>query len=149
MRALEMVLRSTLVLILLTSGYFKASDFAELEATLALSGLMLPGWEVAAGVCLIGAEFVIALILLVPKFALIGLFGAAGLSSLFFGYALWRLYQDIKAPCGCFGFLFQLSSGQSLLLTVAMCASALGCIRIRRLRHIQAPSPLLGRRVTQ
>ena len=131
MRGLDWLLRMTLASVLATSGYFKAVDFAELEATLARSQLLLPGWEPSSGVALICAEIVTAALLLMPRTARSGLFAAAGLSSLFFGYSLWRIYQDISTPCGCFGFLFQLSSGQSILLTSALCAMALGCVKLR------------------
>jgi|CXWL01.1.fsa_nt_gi hypothetical protein len=96
-----------LSLIFATSTLSKAISFEELKSTILRSALVVPGWETGFSAGLLIIEGIIALALLMPFGKLAALYMTSGLTSIFFGYNLWRSYQDIRAPCGCFGILFK------------------------------------------
>lgn len=119
------MVRGFLIIILLFAGIAKSMDADEFQATLSRSGLLLPGTETLTRLIIVLAEFLVAVSLLFGRALHIALLVAAGLSSLFFGYSVWRWWQDIYAPCGCFGILFRLDPIASGLLSASMCAGSL------------------------
>lgn len=131
--------RLALAAILGLAAYGKLTDLDELVATVQRSSLVPPNWEHAIALLLVGFEILLTCSLLFGRLARLSLSTYAGLSSLFFGYALWRWYQDIHAPCSCFGVLFRLEPWQSLPLTVFMTVLAL--VGIRLLDHSSSGAP--------
>lgn len=100
--------RILLASILAVAAYTKLKDPAEIIATVGRAGLTPSPWDKPIAYAIIGTEILLALLLLPRPTAKLGAAGYAGLSSIFFGYSLWRGWQDIKAPCGCFGLLLRL-----------------------------------------
>jgi hypothetical protein len=131
--------RGVLSLVLLTSFVSKLYAPKELVATLARSELLPPGSESVASIIVLGAEVFTALFLLSKFTARMGLLMCTGLSSLFFGYSLWRWHLDIHAPCSCFGLLLRLEPWQSGLFTFAMCATALACLKALGMPKLRLP----------
>lgn len=137
-----LAVRLLLAGILGLAAYGKATDLEELVATIQRSSLVPPNWEHSVALALVGFEALLSCLLLIGRLARASLPIYAGLSSLFFGYALWRWYQDIQAPCSCFGVLFRLEPWQSLPLTVLMTVTALLGLRFLDRSSSGAPAPL-------
>ena len=121
--------RLALGAILAVAAYTKIKDPAEVIATVGRAGLTPSPWDKPIAYAIIGTEILIALLLLARRTAPAGALGYAGLSSVFFGYSLWRGWQDIKAPCGCFGLLLRLEPWHGALLSSLMCLAALLALR--------------------
>ncbi len=122
-------IRLLLAAILAVAAYTKVKDPAEVIATVGRAGLAPSPWDHAIAYAVIGAEIALALLLLPRPTAKLGAAGYAGLSSVFFGYSIWRWWQDIKAPCGCFGLLLRLVPWHGALLSSLMCLAALLALR--------------------
>ena len=131
--------RLALAAILAVAAYTKIKDPAEIIATVGRAGLTPSPWDKPIAYSLIATEILLALLLLPRPTARLGAVGYAGLSSVFFGYSLWRGWQDIKAPCGCFGLLLRLEPWHGALLSSLMCLVAL-----LALRGLTTPRPTLG-----
>lgn len=130
--------RLALAAILAVAAYTKIKDPAEIVATMGRSGLVPSAWDHAASYALVAVELLLALAVLLPKrIAVPGLAAYAALSSVFFGYSLWRGWQDIKASCGCFGLLLRLVPWHGAFLSSLMCLAAL-----LALRSLATPRPL-------
>ena len=73
-------------------------------------------WRVTIGV--IAVEFLIAILLLVPKMVRVGAVAAAALLTFFAGYALYYVYALHGEPleCGCFGGIIASQLGVSTAL---------------------------------
>ena len=140
------LVRLLLATILLVAAYTKLKDPSEIVATMGRSGLIPSAWDKPAAYALIAAEVTLALAILLPRrIAVFGLAGYAALSSAFFGYSLWRGWQDIKAPCGCFGLLLRLEPWQGALLSSLMCLAALVALRsLTTFRSAYGTPTLLG-----
>ena len=82
--------RLLLAAILGVAAYTKVKDPSEVIATMGRSGLMPSTWDHASAYVLIGVEIALTLALLPRRTASLGLLGYAGLSSIFFGYSIWR-----------------------------------------------------------
>ena len=93
------------------------------------AGLTPSGWDKPVAYALIAVELALAALLVLRPTARLGAAGYAALSSVFFGYSLWRWWQDIKAPCGCFGLLLRLVPWHGALLSSLMCLAALLALR--------------------
>lgn len=117
--------RFALAAILGVAAFTKIKDPAEVIATMDRSGLFPTAWDEASAYAVIAFEIVLALAVLPRKTAQLELAGYAAFSSLLFGYSLWRGWQDIKAPCGCFGLLLRLLPWHGALLSSLMCVAAL------------------------
>jgi hypothetical protein len=117
-RALPIRLALGAILLLAVVG--KLGGLDELVITLQRSSLVPPMWERSTAISLIAMESLLVGVLLFGSIATLSLAASAGMSSMFFGYSLWRMYQDIKAPCGCFGVFLRLEPWQSLPLTATM-----------------------------
>ena len=116
----------------------KVGQFQELVTTLQRSDLVPMGWESGVALGIVTLEGILAISSMFGRIAHLWFTVSAGLSALFFGYSLWRMYQDIHAPCGCFGLLFRLEPWQSLPLTACMCAVAM--LGLRAVDELKADS---------
>lgn len=121
----SLMTRILLSAVLGVAAYTKLKDPAEVITTMNRSGLFPTSWDHATAYALVTVEIVLALALLVRNSAVVALAGSASLASAFFGYSLWRGWQDIKAPCGCFGLLLRLEPWQGALLSTLMCVLSL------------------------
>lgn len=118
-------LRIALAAILGVAAWTKAKDPAEVITTIRNSGLLPSAWSDQAATAVFAVEALLALAVLPRRTAPLGLSGYAAFSSLLFGYSIWRWWQDIKAPCSCFGLLLRLEPWHGALLSSLMCAAAL------------------------
>ena len=105
-----------LSMVFLAAAIAKTMSFHELEATLAASKLVPVLLTSQAGVLLIVTEYLVALLLLLPKTRMPALHSATILCSGFVAYSTWRWMQGIAVPCHCFGALFKLEPLQSITL---------------------------------
>lgn len=121
--------RLALAAILGVAALTKVRDPSEVIATVGRAGLTPSTWDKPLAYTLIGVEILLAVAVLLRRTAVPGLAGYAGLSSIFFGYSLWRGWQDIKAPCGCFGLLLRLVPWHGAVLSSLMCLAALLALR--------------------
>ena len=122
-------IRLVLAAILGFTAWAKIKDPAEVVATIGSSGLFPSSWDRAMAYAIIVVEAALALAVIPRKSAIVGLGAYASLSSIFFGYSVWRWWQDIKAPCGCFGLLLRLEPWLGALLSSLMCGAALLALR--------------------
>ncbi len=109
-----------LSLVFLTAAIAKTTAFRELEATLAASKLVPVLLTSQAGVLLVVTEYLVALLLLIPKTRQPALQAATVLCSVFIAYSTWRWMQGISVPCHCFGTLFKLEPWQSSSLNLGI-----------------------------
>ena len=138
-------IRAFLALIFALALIGKATSMEEFTATLQRSGLIPPTWEEASAVAILVLECLLVVASLVRSLAYFSLLGHMVLASLFFGYSTWRLYQDIQAPCNCFGLLFKLQPYQSLILTSSICfIAALGVRAISSNRPLPVSVPMIS-----
>ena len=105
-----------LSLVFLTAAIAKTTAFRELEATLAASKLVPVLLTSQAGVLLVVTEYLVALLLLIPKTRQPALNAAIVLCSVFIAYSTWRWMQGISVPCTCFGALFKMEPWQSIII---------------------------------
>jgi Methylamine utilisation protein MauE len=82
------------------------------------SGFDSARWSWPATIAVIAIEFLIAILLLVPKTVRIGAVAAAALLTFFAGYALYYVYglQGEPLECGCFGGIIASQLGVSTAL---------------------------------
>ena len=82
------------------------------------SGFNAARWSWPATIGVIAVEFLIALLLLIPKTVRLGAVAAAGLLTFFAGYALYYVYALHGEPleCGCFGGIIASQLGVSTAL---------------------------------
>lgn len=82
------------------------------------SGFDSARWSWPATIAVIAIEFLIAILLLVPKTVRIGAVAAAALLTFFAGYALYYVYGLKGEPleCGCFGGIIASQLGVSTAL---------------------------------
>ena len=109
-----------LSMVFLAAAIAKTMSFRELEATLIASKLVPMLVVSPIGVLLLVTEYLVALLLLIPKTRLSALHAASVLCGLFAAYSTWRWMKGISVPCTCFGALFKLEPWQSLLLNTAL-----------------------------
>ena len=105
-----------LSMVFLAAAIAKTLSFRELEATLAASKLVPVLLTSQAGVLLIVTEYLVALLLLLPKTRIPALHASTILCSMFAAYSAWRWKQGISVPCHCFGALFTIEPWQSILI---------------------------------
>ena len=105
-----------LSMVFLAAAIAKTMSFHELEATLAASKLVPVLLTSQAGVLLIVTEYLVALLLLLPKTRIPALHASTILCSMFAAYSAWRWKQGISVPCHCFGALFTIEPWQSILI---------------------------------
>ncbi len=104
-----------LSMVFLAAAIAKTMSFRELEATLAASKLVPVLLTSQAGVLLVVTEYLVALLLLIPKTRQPALNAAIVLCSVFIAYSTWRWMQGISVPCSCFGALFKMEPWQSII----------------------------------
>lgn len=96
------------VILFLYTGVSKLMDYAVFKEQIATSPLLRPisAW---AGILLPLSEFVVAILLFLPKWRLKGLYAALGLMVIFTGYIGAILLLDDHIPCSCGGVIELLS----------------------------------------
>ncbi len=109
-----------LSMVFLAAAVAKTTAFRELEATLAASKLVPVLLTSQAGVLLVVTEYLVALLLLIPKTRQPALNAATVLCSVFIAYSTWRWMQGISVPCHCFGALFKMEPWQSIVFNFCL-----------------------------
>ena len=113
-----------LSMVFLAAAIAKTMSFRELEATLAASKLVPVLLTTQAGVLLVVTEYLVALLLPIPKTRQPALNAATVLCNVFIAYSTWRWMQGISVPCSCFGALFKLDPWQSILINIFLLVTA-------------------------
>ena len=103
-----------------SSAVLKLTALTQLNDSIGSAGLFPARWSGPIGILTIAAELTAALLIVIPLVRSKGIFLAQCLSALFFGYSLWRFYQDIPVPCSCFGPLFTVPPLAMVLLNVVI-----------------------------
>lgn len=136
------------IFLFLYTGVSKLTEMQTFRLQLSLSPMMsaLSGfitWALPIG------EILLAIVLFVPKWRLIGLYITSGLMILFTGYVVYTLYVDDQATCSCGGIIENLSPNQHLLFNgacVILSLIAIVCFRkqqpTRRFQWITSSSSL-------
>ncbi|WP_035663513.1 DoxX family protein [Flavobacterium sp. ACAM 123] len=117
------------MLLLIYAAVSKLLDFENFQVQLGQSPLLsaFAGW-VSWGVPIV--ELVIALLLLVPRFRLVGLFAAFSLLVMFTTYIIIILNFSSFIPCSCGGILEKMGWTEHLLFNIGFLVLALIGIRL-------------------
>lgn len=126
------------VILFLYTGTSKLMDFEVFKEQLSDSPILAPLASVVAWL-LPFVEFIVSIILFIPKYRLIGLYASFILMILFTGYVGVLLSFSNKLPCSCGGILSLLSWKAHLVLNIFLIVLALLGIRLlmKSKRHIK------------
>jgi uncharacterized membrane protein YphA (DoxX/SURF4 family) len=113
-----------LVILFLYTGISKLADYARFRKTIADASLLAPvagflAWAVPAG------EIITAVLLLIRRSRLAGLYISFVMMLLFTGYIIWLLYFMEGVACGCGGVLEAMDWEQHLIFNIAFTLLAL------------------------
>lgn len=109
-----------LILTLATASIAKFGKPWQLESFVSASHLAPQMFAKSMAWAIILAEALAALLLIVPRTRVVGLYSSASLFSLFAGFSIWRLYQGISVPCTCFGSLLVMTPTQAFLVSAVL-----------------------------
>ncbi len=123
------------VILFLYTGIAKLMDFEVFKEQLYESPILKPVAPAAAwGVPI--TEFILSILLFVPKYRLKGLYAAFVLMVLFTGYVGWLLAFAPELPCSCGGIMEALSWPAHLAVNIGLVGLALvGIIIAKRLKR--------------
>ena len=107
-RLIAEIIAYLFVILFLYTGISKLMDFTIFREQIAVSPLLKPFAHFIAWVLPL-AEFMVAALLFVPRWRLVGLYAASGLMVLFTGYIIAILAFDDHLPCSCGGVIELLS----------------------------------------
>lgn len=128
-QAISLLTCLSIALVLGTAAFAKLTEIDHFEESIRLTQV-LPGALVGpAARLIIAIELLVTVALLFRPIRRAGLLLVQVLSAVFFGYASWRFYQDIRVPCSCFGALFKIPPAGSMLISLLMCLGADAVLR--------------------
>jgi uncharacterized membrane protein YphA (DoxX/SURF4 family) len=110
---LEIIIILNIILFLYT-GIAKMQDYTVFREQMAESPVLAPVSKAIAFLLPL-AEFVVVVLLAIPRWRLKGLYATLGLMILFTGYILALLATSDQLPCSCGGIIEQLSWQQHLV----------------------------------
>ncbi|PSL45693.1 methylamine utilization protein MauE [Chitinophaga niastensis] len=124
------------VILFLYTGISKVMDYPVFKEQIATSPLLAPvsrwiSWMLPL------SEFVVTVLLVIPRWRLKGLYAALGLMLIFTGYIIFILNFNEQLPCSCGGVLEILSWKAHLIFNGIFIALALAGIAIGK-RLMQA-----------
>lgn len=124
-----------LVILFLYTGISKLLDYPVFKEQLAESPVLKPVAPIIAWL-LPSTEFVVSILLFIPRFRLKGLYAALGLMVLFTGYIIFIMNFSQKLPCSCGGILEALSwSGHLIFNSVFVALAVVAIVLARRLQQ--------------
>lgn len=122
------------VILFLYTGISKLMEYAVFKKQVAESPILKPfAWWIAWGIPL--TEFAVAVLLLLPRWRLRGLYSALGLMLLFTGYIIAILGFSEHLPCSCGGVLESLSWRAHLIFNSVFIILASAGILVKKQLH--------------
>lgn len=119
------------IILFLYTGISKLMDFEVFKAQLEDSPVLKTIAPVVAwGLPMI--EFVVSILLFIPRYRLTGLYSAFSLMILFTGYVITILTIDKELPCSCGGIIGLLSWKAHLALNIILIGFAAIAIRLKK-----------------
>lgn len=118
-------LTTALITVWLVAAVAKALSFAAVVRTVERAAMVPAGWETVVSALVIFAEVLIAFGMLLPRTRVGASYASAGLSSVYVGYAVWRVYMNIPVACECFGALFKTGPVAELCVSGLLCVVSL------------------------
>lgn len=132
MECLVIVLRWLCMGLFLYTAYAKAADHARF-----FNGLkrvhIISSFSAFISFAVPVAEFLVALLLLVPQTARLGLYSFTAMMSLFTVYIISAMIWEKNLPCHCGGAIEKLSWTQHIWFNLAFIAIAIVALRINKL----------------
>jgi putative oxidoreductase len=141
-KALVLLLRTTLAVIFIYAGTIKASASQQFAVALAPFTFIPPEWTGVLAVALAWTELAAGILILLPKIHRLGAFLIIALCLLFIGVLGWALMNGIIVSCGCFGEDDSPSAGKMLLTMgrdVLILAGATAVIVLERINRFFTP----------
>jgi uncharacterized membrane protein YphA (DoxX/SURF4 family) len=119
------------VILFLYTGISKLMDYSVFKEQIATSPVLAPiAKPIAWG--LPWVEFLVTVLLVIPRWRLKGLIVSAVLMSLFTAYIILILLFNKEIPCSCGGVIEQLSWGQHIVFNTVFIALAITAIRLQK-----------------
>jgi len=123
------------MVLFLYTGISKLMDYSLFKEQISTSPLLAPVARYVAG-GLPWAEFLVTILLIVPRWRLKGLNASLGLMVMFTGYIIGILIFNKKIPCSCGGVLEELSWKQHIIFNSAFIGLAVtGIVLLRRVQR--------------
>lgn len=119
------------VILFLYTGISKLIDYPVFKEQIATSPLLVPVSKIIA-ISLPWIEFLVVMLLIIPRWRLKGLYSAFLLMSLFTIYIIGILLFNKELPCSCGGVISELSWGQHIVFNAAFIMLAAIGARIER-----------------
>jgi len=107
------------IILFLYTVISKLAEYSVFREQIALSPILEPFADVLTWLLPL-VEFLIIILLLLPKWKLYGLYAACTLMVLFSMYILVLFKMDEKLPCSCGGIIEQLPRTQHLILNIGL-----------------------------
>ena len=128
------IIRLLFIILFLYTGISKLTEYAIFKEQLALSPILAPVSTLVA-IGLPWVEFLVVLMLIIPRWHLKGLIASMTLMILFTVYIIGILIFSEHIPCSCGGVLAELSWRQHILFnTVFIALAAAGIILEKQVR---------------
>jgi uncharacterized membrane protein YphA (DoxX/SURF4 family) len=119
------------VILFLYTGISKLMDYSVFKEQIATSPILAPiAKPIAWG--LPWVEFLVTVLLVIPRWRLKGLIVSVALMSLFTAYIILILLFNKEIPCSCGGVIEQLSWGQHIIFNTVFIALAIAAIRFQK-----------------
>lgn len=125
------------IILFLYTGISKVMDYAVFKEQIATSPLLAPVSRLIA-IAVPAVEFLITLMLIVPRWKLKGLYASLGLMTAFTGYIIAVLLLNKEIPCSCGGVIELMTWSQHIIFNSTFIALAIAAIIIeRKMKHDQ------------
>lgn len=125
------------IILFLYTGISKVMDYTVFKEQIATSPLLAPVAKLVA-LAVPAAEFLITLMLIIPRWRLKGLYASLGLMVAFTGYIIAVLLLNKEIPCSCGGVIELLSWNQHIFFNSVFIALAIIAIAIeKKIKHNQ------------
>lgn len=142
--AVIMIICTLIITLFVYTASSKLLDFYNFHFGLTESPFIAPFADILAW-AIPGSELLIALMLVIPKTRLAGLYASGILMSLFTIYIAIMLLSDSDIPCSCGGVVEELSWGAHIVFNSAfVILSGLGVYLLRRKRRAFTNLPALA-----
>jgi uncharacterized membrane protein YphA (DoxX/SURF4 family) len=119
------------MILFLYTGVSKLMDYAVFKEQIADSPILKPVAPFTAWALPL-TEFIVTLLLIIPRWRLKGLYASLGLMIAFTGYVAAIMTFDKELPCSCGGIISLLSWKEHLILNSALILLAYAGVRLER-----------------
>lgn len=123
------------IILFLYTGISKVMDYTVFKEQIATSPILAPVSKLIA-LAVPAAEFLVTIMLVVPRWRLKGLYTSLGLMTAFTGYIIAVLLLNKEIPCSCGGVIELMSWSQHIIFNSIFIALAIAAIIIeRKVKH--------------